>query len=348
LINIKVYNNINTEVDRLIYTAGSIVKSPSLLNYYQVVPDDCRDSRSIILPNVSILRNNTFWDTLKKTEINIPVEASISKKWRGEIINEENEYINNLILNFSDFRIIEKKLFKQITNFIVDINKFIKYPKDFYHNIHIYLTKLGSPASYNFYDDNIYIYYRLDSNFNEIFNILILMTVHRLFFIDKFKNQEHFIQNKYWEIGKYITDFLMECTILKDKYFQNYLSFINKLNKKIPLNHYNKSVKYLEKLGFMLKKSFIIKDNKIYFKDKQVTNLNNHQTIVFKKLIKNEGTIITVDDLLVEIWGSKFTEKYSIYYIPKLISEINSKMKSFCKHKNLIFSKRNQGYMLIQ
>jgi len=74
--------------------------------------------------------------------------------------------------------------------------------------------------------------------------------------------------------------------------------------------------------------------------------LSDSEEKVFDLLFKNKNTIILFEQIGDTLW--KDNEKYSLQAISKIIERIRKKFVIYGLHKEIIFTKRGKGYVLIQ
>lgn len=99
----------------------------------------------------------------------------------------------------------------------------------------------------------------------------------------------------------------------------------------------NKSQKYLEKLGFGTKTKL-----------PQIKSLTKQEENLLNLLQQNEGSIVSFDEVANTLWGSKVDDKFSLEAIAKVIENLRKKIKGLGINKEVIFTKRGSGYLLLK
>ncbi len=97
-----------------------------------------------------------------------------------------------------------------------------------------------------------------------------------------------------------------------------------------------KSEKYLEKLGF---------SNKIQLP--KLKNLTRQEEDVLNLLQENNGNIVSFDKMAEVLWRENSDDKFSLEAMAKVIENVRRKIKDTGINKELIFTKRGSGYILI-
>lgn len=99
-----------------------------------------------------------------------------------------------------------------------------------------------------------------------------------------------------------------------------------------------KSQTYLEKLGFKQEEIKININNPIFTKQEKD---------VLGALIRNSGQIITFDEVADTIWKEEADNKFSLVAIAKIIQNIRIKIRAIGINKEVIYTKRGSGYLLL-
>lgn len=100
------------------------------------------------------------------------------------------------------------------------------------------------------------------------------------------------------------------------------------------------SQEYLTKQGISLDTQF---DSQDFLKC-----LTPSEKDMFLLLWNQSGTLIPFDDVADRVWKEKADEKFSLYALAKLAQSLREKLNEFGIHKQMIFTIRKQGYMLIK
>lgn len=97
------------------------------------------------------------------------------------------------------------------------------------------------------------------------------------------------------------------------------------------------SNEYLERLGFG-EKIVIPKLNNLTRQEEDVLNL----------LQANQGSVVSFDEVANVLWKDKTDDKFSLEAMAKVIENIRKKIKAVGINKELIFTKRGSGYLLMK
>lgn len=97
------------------------------------------------------------------------------------------------------------------------------------------------------------------------------------------------------------------------------------------------SVEYLEKLGFSKK-----------IKIPVLTNLTKQEEDILNLLQQNKGSIVSFDEIANTLWKNKVDDKFSLEAMAKVIENLRKKIKEVGINKELIFTKRGSGYLLLK
>jgi len=99
------------------------------------------------------------------------------------------------------------------------------------------------------------------------------------------------------------------------------------------------SKRYLEKLGFKQEEIKININNPIFTKQEKD---------VLGALIRNAGQIVSFDDMADIIWKDNSDQKFSLEAMAKVIQNIRIKIRTSGTNKEVIFTKRGSGYLLLK
>lgn len=113
-----------------------------------------------------------------------------------------------------------------------------------------------------------------------------------------------------------------------------YLFGAEKFNNSVKLT--TDSNKYLEKLGFY-KKLILPKLNSLTIQEEKVWEL----------LQNNAGEIVSFDQVANELWQDMAEEKFSLEAMAKVIENIRKKIRDKGINKEIIYTKRGRGYILV-
>jgi len=346
-LKLIISNTIDSEIKRFIFTINTIYHTPSLLDYYLVLRKPHKKYDCFVLPDLDILQNINFQADMREREFNLPLEGEIVNKWVSILKKEHCEYFSKLIVELEENNKINSKIREFLLLFLEDLAKVIDMKNLEIKQVEIFRTKIGSGGSYYIKEGKLFIYLRADRDMSSLANIVLLSFIRNIYFKTNNMSQEDFIKFGGWEKIKIISDFLMTSTELK-KYFSNYVNFLKFKSLEIPAKLKNKSTKYLEKIGFNYEKLIKIIDNKIFINKQIETHLNKNQRKLLKYFISKEGEICSFDEIYEFLWGKNFAQKYSIYYLPKLVFELRTFLNIHIPSKKFIYTKRGEGYLFVQ
>jgi hypothetical protein len=131
-----------------------------------------------------------------------------------------------------------------------------------------------------------------------------------------------------------VINFLFENTVFKNFYpkFQN----ITKTDFNYPEALVKRSEKYLTKLGFPSKKLLLDIKNKIF---------TAQESQLLELLTNYTGEVVTFDQVADILWKDNSDEKYSLSAMAKVIENLRRKIKTLGINKQVIFTKRGEGYV---
>lgn len=98
-----------------------------------------------------------------------------------------------------------------------------------------------------------------------------------------------------------------------------------------------KSNDYLERLGFGRKLEL-----------SKLNNLTRQEEDVLNLLLTNQGIIVSFDEVANTLWKDKIDDKFSLEAMAKVVQNIRKKIKATGINKEVIFTKRGSGYLLLK
>ena len=307
------------------------------LGYYQnngflVLPYLERgNSRAIYFPNLGYSKE--FWKAINVNSNN-DLSASYSQKAIDEVKNSLKKYKNE---NF-ETKIIKIKLdwYKMEKDFFGDIDKFLNFGKALakVEKINVLITPFGTRGSFNpprvGNKFNLNVTSRVDFPAGNIaFGIL-----QNLFIIDSWIGGE-IASEKYIKRMAAMT-FLMKSTIFS-KYYPDFTD-ITKTKFTVDRDLLSQSNKYLVELGLINKNVSIIE---------KLNNLTTQEEKVLKVLNNNRGNYVTFDEIADVLWGNDMDDKFSLLVMSKVMENLRRKIREIGVNKEVIFTKRGKGYMII-
>ena len=291
---------------------------------------------SIIVPKYNLLYTKDFWD---KYETNVTDKSNyldatpeilpkLYKEIAGETILDVSKILNAWSQVEKPFLELTHKMFPQIS---------------YVEKISVYLTRYGTRASYSPLNNEIIVLLRQDKGIEQIgFCILASLFSKTVGNVDNNMTQEH---SYTWIEKQKMLDYLMQHSAYKNL-FPGYRSLIDDLrHNHMPKEISDKSAEIYTKLGFPPKLYISISNDEVYFEKQKITNLSNSEKKALHLLIKNEEQVVSFDTLAEEIWGTDSYNFYSQEAIIKIIERVRKSIKSLGINKEVIITKRKQGYI---
>ncbi len=97
-----------------------------------------------------------------------------------------------------------------------------------------------------------------------------------------------------------------------------------------------KSNEYLESLGFGEK-----------IKIPKLNNLTGQEEDVLNLLQANQGSIVSFDEVANVLWKDNIDDKFSLEAMAKVVQNVRKKIKATGINKEVIFTKRGSGYLIL-
>lgn len=288
------------------------------------------NSKAVCFPNLGYSKE--FWKAINVNSNN-DLSASYSQKAIDEVKNSLKKYKSE---NFeTEIAKVKSDWDKMENDFFNDINKFLNFEKTLskIEKINILITPFGTRGSFNpprvGNNFNLNVTSRVDCPAGNIASGIL----QNLYIINTWIGGE--IGDENYTKRMSAISFLMTSTIF-NKYYPDFTD-ITKTKFTVDKNLLLQSNKYLEKLG--------IKSNKNILNE--LRNLTIQEEKVLKELIGNIGDYVTFDRIGEILWGDKIDEKYSLSAMAKVIENLRKKIKEFGINKEIIFTKRGKGYIII-
>ncbi|MBU0976225.1 MAG: helix-turn-helix domain-containing protein [Patescibacteria group bacterium] len=341
--------DLQNEIGRILFTASSIARGLYGREFYYVLPNlEEKYKESITYFPKSLLNSDKrFWKHVTKQKYQVPAQ-------------ENEETIRNLVEeSIKDFKLIEEELIEKRRQ---EWEKIAPRFDDFIRlvfkgtgldvsEVHIFPTQFGSRGSYWYANkdklETINLYYRIDSDIWVIAHGIIAMIVHFLHFKNYFqKDENNLTSSGEWFSKERITDFLIQRTSLS-KLFPDYkpIQDLSKVEGSAKLA--NASTDYLAELGFSTRNPLVVEAKGIYdlTKKSYLKKLSNQEARILALFVNNPNVDITYDQISDTLWGEDSTEKFSLYYLNKLIHQIRVKLKLNGINAEMIKTKRGVGYV---
>lgn len=302
-------------------------------NGFTVLPNlNTKNQKSVYFPDLNY--SSKFWRSITSNpNINLshlfpkPAINEVKEKLISYKVGRYKEEIKRIK---GDWQKIEKSFFKDITNFLKFEKSLSKVDE-----INILITPFGTIGSFN--------PPRVGNKFKLLVTSRVDMSAGNI--AAGILQSLYIIENNIGgEIGeeKYVKRmsaiaFLFENTKFK-KYFPKYNNLL-KNNFDIDLNSLKKSNDYLEKLGFKQQETKIDINNPVFTKqEKEVLGV----------LIRNKGQVVTFDEIAEIIWKNNVDQKFSLEAMAKTIQNIRFKIRTLGINKEILFTKRGAGYLLLR
>ncbi len=332
-VNTITDNTGDYEVQYICFLAKGISLGEYQNNGFTVLPTlDSKNPKSVYFPDLGY--SSKFWRSI----ISNP-NKNLSYLFPKPAINEVKEKLSRYKVgkHEKDIEKIKKEWEKTEGNFFKDVNIFLHFEKSLakIDEINILITPHGTIGSFNppriGNKFKLFVTSRVDMPVGNIASGIL----QNLFIIEN---------NIGGEIGedKYIKRmsaiaFLFENTLFK-KYYPDYKNLL-KNDFNCDVKTINKSNEYLEKLGFKQEEIKININNPIFTKQEKD---------VLGALIRNTGQIVSFDGMADIIWKDKSDQKFSLEAIAKIIQNIRIKIRTLGINKEVIFTKRGSGYLLLK
>lgn len=276
--------------------------------------------------------SSDFWRTINFNP-NINLSTDFPKKAIDEVKELLSKYKKDGIEG--KLTIIIKEWQKMEKEFFAEISEFLNFEKALskVERIDVLVTPFGTKGSFNppriGNKFNLKVTSRMDFPAGNIAAGIL----QNLYIIET-KNGGEIGEDKYFRRMSAIA-FLFEQTKFKKFYpdFENIIKTdYSKSQELIKMSN-----KYLLKLGFPNEKINIDTDNPIF---------SIQEKMILEKLIKASGKVVSFDIIADTIWGDKVDDKFSLEAMAKVIENLRRKIKKLGIMREVIFTKRGQGYYL--
>lgn len=331
-INIYTDSSGDFECKYVCFLAKGISMGEYQKNGFIVTPKlESSNPKSVHFPDLAYSKN--FWKSINvnsNKNLNGDYPQSATKEVKQLLTDHKiKDTKSNLSKITKDWNKIEKGFFN-------DINKFLDFKKALskVENINILITPYGTRGSFNpprvGNKFNLNVTSRIDLPAGNI----AVGILQNLYIIDTWIGGE--IGEESYIKRMSAISFLMKNTIFK-KYYPD---FIDLTKPKFVTDHtlIEKSKKFLKKLGFEDKKEEL---------SKMLSNLTKQEESVINLLEYNKNRIVSFDQVARVIWKDKMDDKFSLEAMAKVIENLRKKIKLIGINKEVIFTKRGSGYILI-
>lgn len=279
----------------------------------------------VVVPKFKELSSKDFWQKYKKIkgEIEKNYSSFLGDEFTGLFKEVSNLSIIETTKTEKDWDTVEEE-FNLILNtlFKVDLK-----------TVNVYLTHFGTVSSYNHKGTNLNIYLRKDSDISQIAFCILS------YFIHKYKG------SLTWREEQRAVDFLLLNTKIK-KLFPKFVSILDssqytELDPAILL----KSEQIYKDLGISTPSSIGIVEDKIFVLGNQITSFTKQEKLALQELVTNKNKITSLDQISLALWGNDYSD-FSLQAISKTIERLRQKLFSAGLNRQVIITKRKQGYIL--
>ncbi len=333
--------NKETEINRLIFTAGNIARG-----FYQRIGAPLYDElREQIVPNIHFpIRkiDRSIWNELKSNSYELFGDNTVP-----------NRLVNAFEIVYEDIPIPQTE---QITFLKTEFEKyqgdFFKTIKQIFYTLHfqkiiIIPTLYGIGCSYYLDNQILYIYMRIDTEISILFSIILKAQIQKDLNLLR-NNGLEYLKDGSWYNKEQIAEYLMLFSPLA-KLFPNHKAFLdNYKNPELNLRDLNESKENYNKLGFPIGDCIIKENNRFFVYENEVGDLSQKEFMILSRLFQSKNEIITFEDVAKMMWGENYYDRFSLNAISKQIFRIRQKLKDAGLQKEVIFTKRGRGYVLVQ
>ncbi|MFH2061512.1 MAG: hypothetical protein ABIJ43_00845, partial [Candidatus Beckwithbacteria bacterium] len=278
-IPIKYHYSPRTEASRLLFTAKKLATYQYQAHRYIIVPKLLKKSTAnlIIFPKLAYESIPDFWHQVKSVEQITPPQAP-----EKLIANTVYLFNNNHLYQNTDpiIKKLKTKIKTTTPQFFEDLFSIMPKSKNNIKQINLYLTKIGSIASFNLLSPTtktINIYLRLDQPLSTFYEKIISSLI------------RHCLQINYnftWTETEAAKDSLILNTKLK-KYFPKYQSVLANTRNYELAKLQEESQKYLNTLGLTSQIPWQIKNRQIFYLKKLIKHLSSQEKSLLKLLVEN-------------------------------------------------------------
>lgn len=289
----------------------------------------------IVLPDLDFSKIPKVWNQVSKLTPVTPMTApnSLTKAVIELLLPRYTPPQSELNHLKTNWEAIHQKFFDSLNQVLSEISQPIA-------NINIIVSRSGTCSQFNLVtpkQKNLTVYLRCDSQISDIAQAIILSTI---------RWHLETVEKRSWEEIESISDFLLKYTPIHDSLtphiHQSMMLSLQQLQNG-PL--YKKSQDFQSKIGIPTTSHWQIKSDSIFYNQTKIDGLTDRQFNLLKKLVDNQGQIITIDEIASSIWSKD--ENYSLWAIVKEIARIRSALVSSGAPGHILKSHRKKGYSLL-
>ena len=285
-------------------------------------------------PILDFVIKNANWKNIQSIgfEKHIKNMSQVDMEY-AELFNlcfENIDQLYELIPDEIDWNIYDEEILKKVINVLTslfDIKEF---------NLYIHPTSNGTIGSYTYFRNNqMHVYSRLDASTQDLVECIFGGIVKELH------------PGEDWETYQGLQEFIVYKTVIKDilGVRKNFISDVKEPDLKLlEISNAN----YLE-LGFPVCKGIELKNGQLSLLNYgRIDFLSEKEFSVLNLLVKNCNVVISFDNIANVLWGEESTEKYSLQAISKVIERIRKKLDMYGLKKQVIYTRRNEGYVYLE
>ena len=231
--------------------------------------------------------------------------------------------------------------------FLNDLNHLI--PNLPFDEIKITLSQYGLRGWQYVENRTLHVAHRADFSINYIVNAVIRSIIVKVFSEPRTAEGEDYYRGTLWIEQQSIMTFLLLETRFAKYLTADYIS----VKKQVEEPQINVDLKKLSDenyrtLGFPTTKALRLNGLITKLNDEKLTNLTETQDRLLVNFLKHEEEVVSNDDIAKIMWGEDHLEKFSLAAMIKMIHQLRQKLKVAGLQKEVIFTKRGEGYVLIQ
>lgn len=311
--------------------------------YYQnrrflVLPKPLKYGRSIYFPLLKTDRS--FWDSFKHlTELDYVYHFPKTEKVALELLDQIE-----LAPMEAKRKEAEAAWAKKEKPFFDYLKEFLPtYEIDKIEQIECLITPFGTMGSFHFdhLKNGHYQFHttlRTDLGVSQVAEGIISLFFH----IDN-----PLVTLTTWEHRESIMDFLLTKTKFAAIFDHEFIPTISDLPE-INENLVAESEKYLASLGFPVKSILNVTNKQLKINDEVILNtFTQTERKILYHLIGSRNKLVSYDEIGDLFWGEEESlDKFSLQSIAKIMEKIRKKIKNHGVYQELIYTVRNEGYVL--
>lgn len=333
------------EIDRLIFVSKRIVDGTYTKLGFLLLENIIEDNKipTVIVPSINKIK-------LTQSVIKNLLKATVNTGLYTEDLALQKTFSRI----FADIEILDKTQVFELESRWKSVEKpFVQlidviFPDNILKNIVIIPTKYGTMGSYHAEKDKLFIVVRIDQTAEYITSLIVRAIVQYSILQIEPEHGNYTRNNETWNKKEKFTDSLILYTGLK-KLCPDYRSTLKMLeNHEIDTTLVKISNGNYQKIGFPVTKALKLNGLIIKIHDEKLEGLTKTQNGILLYFLQNESEIVKIKKIAEIMWGEDYYEKYSLSAMAKMIHQLRQKLKSAGLQKEVIFTKRGKGYVLVQ